>query len=308
LGVYLTLTDCTGASSVIGVQMKRFTLTVSAVAVAAMTVVGAPPHVLADELPVVHTDFDRHDFPNGSEVDNRFLPLPPGYQVTLEGTVNGGASQHRVVFTVTDLAKKVDGVRSRVVYDVDSTDGVITEAELAFMAQDDDGNVWNTGEYPEVFEDGKFVGAPAAWLGGVQDALPGVGMRAHPRPGTSQYYQGLVPSIEFGDIASIVGFVPKLCVPAGCFRNVLQIKETNTFASGEGFQMKFYAPWAGNIRIDFVSGGSETESLTATKVVRLSRKALDQARQAALRLDRRAYRVAPDVFAGIPKAVVSNED
>ena len=213
---------------------------------------------------------------------------------------------HRVVFTVTDLTKELDGVRSRVIYDVDSTAGVLAEAELAFMAQDDNGNVWNTGEYPEVFEDGVFVGAPAAWAGGVQDALPGVGMRVRPRAGTSDYYQGLVPSIEFGDIASIVGFVPEVCVPAGCFRNVLQIKETNTFASGEGFQMKYYAPRVGNIRIDFL-GGAEEERLELVKVKHLGDDGLERARKAALRLDRRAYRFAPDVYGDTPNAVADPE-
>jgi hypothetical protein len=217
--------------------------------------------------------------------------------------VGGTPAVHRVVFTVTDLTKEVDGVRSRVIYDVDATDDVVTEAELAFMAQDEDGNVWNTGEYPEVFEDGVFVGAPAAWLAGVEDALAGVGMRAHPRPGTSDYYQGLVPSIEFGDVASIVGFVPEVCVPAGCFHHVLQVKETNVFAPGEGFQMKYYAPGVGNIRIDFL-GGQEQETLALVKVEKLGKKGVAEARRAALRLDRRAYRVAPDIFEGTPRAVV----
>jgi hypothetical protein len=67
-----------------------------------------------------------------------------------------------VVFTVTDLVKVVDGVTSRVVHDVDRQDGEVTEAELAFFAQDDRGNVWNLGEYPETFENGKFAGAPTS--------------------------------------------------------------------------------------------------------------------------------------------------
>jgi len=288
--------------------MKRSTLAACVAFAVALGALSTPSTANAGERPVTHEDFDSRDFSDGSRINNKFLPLSPGTQLTLEGTVNAGGAPavHRVVFTVTDLTKELDGVRSRVIYDVDSTAGVVTEAELAFMAQDDDGNVWNTGEYPEVFEDGVFAGAPAAWAGGVQDALPGVGMRVRPRPGTSDYFQGLVPSIEFGDLASIVGFVPEVCVPAGCFRNVLQIKETNTFASGEGFQMKYYAPRVGNIRIDFL-GGAEEERLELVKVKHLGDDGLQKARNAARRLDRRAYRVAPDVFGDTPLAVADTD-
>jgi hypothetical protein len=212
-----------------------------------------------------------------------------------------------VVFTVTDLTKVVGGVRSRVIYDVDSTDGVVAEAELAFMAQDDDGNVWNTGEYPEVFEGGVFVGAPATWIAGVEDALAGVGMRVRPRPGTSDYFQGFIPSIEFADLASIVGFLPEMCVPAGCFRNVLEIRETNTFHPDEGFQLKYYAPRVGNIRIDFL-GGAEEETLELVKVTKLGDHDLAKARRAALRLDHRAYRIAPDIYGDTPRAVVDDHN
>ncbi len=253
---------------------------------------------------VTHTDFHAATFTHSLAIDNGYLPLSPGTELTLEGTVNvnGSPAIHRVVFTVTDLSKKLDGAKSRVIYDVDATAGVVTEAELAFMAEDDRGNIWNTGEYPEVFEGGVFVGAPDAWIGGVQDALPGVGMRAEPRPGTSDYYQGLVPSIEFGDLASIVGIVPKLCVPVGCFRHVLQIKETNTFLA-EGFQMKYYAPGVGNIKIDFL-GGAEEESLQLVQVRKLGKEGLERVRTEALRLDRRAYRVTRDIYGDTPRAQI----
>jgi hypothetical protein len=256
---------------------------------------------------VTHTDFHAAKFTHSLAIDNGYLPLSPGTELTLEGTVNvdGSPAIHRVVFTVTDLSKKLDGAKSRVIYDVDSTAGVVTEAELAFMAEDDRGNIWNTGEYPEVFDGGVFQGSPAAWIGGVQDALPGVGMRARPRPGTSDYYQALVPSIEFGDLASIVGIVPKVCVPAGCFRDVLQIKETNTFLT-EGFQMKYYAPGVGNIRIDFL-GGAEQESLELVRVRKLRKEGLERVRKEALRLDHRAYHVAPDVYGDTPRAQVDRD-
>ena len=288
--------------------MKRAALFVSASAVLTVAMYCAPVDASATTVQVTHEDYPDARFRESTSIDNKYLPFAPGMQYTLEGTVNAGGSPalHRVVLTVTDLSKKIDGVRSRVLYDVDSTEGVVTEAELAFMAQDDAGNVWLTGEYPEVFEEGVFAGAPAAWLNGTEDALAGVSMRVKPRANTSDYYQGLIPSIEFGDLASIVGFLPELCVPAGCYRNVLQIKETNVFAQGEGFQMKYYAPRVGNIRIDFL-GGPEEETLQLVKVRRLGDDALERARNAAVRLDRRSYRVAPDIFGGTPRAVADRD-
>jgi hypothetical protein len=303
----LTSTRGAWGTSVAGVNMKRSRYVALFVA-GWIGALGSPSLAEAGAQPVTHEDFDASNFSHGSKIDNRFLPLSPGTQLTLEGTVNvGGApAVHRVVFTVTDLTKEVDGVRSRVIYDVDSTDGVVAEAELAFMAQDDGGNVWNTGEYPEVFQDGVFVGAPATWIAGVEDALAGVGMRVRPRPGTSDYFQGLIPSIEFADLASIVGFVPELCVPAGCFRNVLEIQETNTFHPDEGFQLKYYAPRVGNIRIDFL-GGAEQETLALVKRTKLGEDGLEKANHAALRLDRRAYRVAPEIYGSTPRAVEDPE-
>src|SRR6266545_2665604 len=90
-----------------------------------------------------------NDFPAVPTVDNTFFPLTPGTRWTLKGTVDGDA--HTVVTTVTDLTKVIDGVTSAVVLDEDfGPRGVLEEAELAFMAQDHDGTVWNLGEYPEV--------------------------------------------------------------------------------------------------------------------------------------------------------------
>src|SRR5437764_15253799 len=47
-------------------------------------------------------------------VDNKFLPLVPGQQFTLTGTTTGG--KHEVVFTVTDVTKWVDHVRTVVIW------------------------------------------------------------------------------------------------------------------------------------------------------------------------------------------------
>src|SRR5919108_3807916 len=97
-------------------------------------------------------DFDHGNFDRSTLVDNDWLPLQPGRQLVYVGsTFEGGVRvPHRVVFTVTDLTKVIDGVRTVVVWDQDYSAGELVEAELALFAQDDDGNVWHLGQYPEV--------------------------------------------------------------------------------------------------------------------------------------------------------------
>src|SRR4051794_6610481 len=64
--------------------------------------------------------FRASNFHPPTRIDNRFLPLIPGSQHVYQGEVTGGGGTqpHTVVFTVTDLTKFVDGVKTRVVHDV----------------------------------------------------------------------------------------------------------------------------------------------------------------------------------------------
>jgi hypothetical protein len=83
---------------------------------------------------VTEKDFDRGNFPPSAKVDNPWYPLVPGTQYIMEGRANRGEGRqpHRVVFTVTDLTKVIDGVRTIVVWDRDINEGQLEEAELAF--------------------------------------------------------------------------------------------------------------------------------------------------------------------------------
>src|SRR6476620_11695217 len=117
--------------------------------------------------------FDAGAFGDPTKVDNPMFPLAPGTRFSLTGqsNMNGQPLPHRVTFTVTDLTKVINGVRSVVVWDVDLSDGEVSEAELSFFAQDSAGNVWNLGEYPEEYDDaGAFAGAPNVWISGLDQA------------------------------------------------------------------------------------------------------------------------------------------
>jgi hypothetical protein len=252
---------------------------------------------------VTHRDFDSDNFDTSTKIDNKWYPLAPGTQFILEGRSNRGHGRlpHRVVFTVTDLTKVINGVRTVVMWDRDINAGKLLEGELTFHAQDNDGNVWNLGEYPEELEDGKVTGAPDTWIAGLDGAKAGVLMRAQPRVGTSSYRQGFVPAIEFGDLARVFKTGQKNCVPLDCYDNVLVTDETNPYEAADGHQLKYYASGVGNIRAA-PRGGKEKEVLVLIAVRRLGQKALAKAREEALKLDKRAYRVRKDVYGRTPPA------
>jgi hypothetical protein len=241
-------------------------------------------------------DFDANHFSARSIlVDNPFLPLVPGQQFTLTGTTTAG--KHEVVFTVTDVTKWVDHVRTVVIWDRDFQDGALAEEELAFMAQDDAGNVWSLGEYPEVHEDDGTVDAPDTWLAGHNGATAGVLMRANPKTATSTYVQGRAPDIEFLDKAKVAQTNQKTCGPTGCYKGVLVVDEWNPLAQPQdGHQFKYHAPGVGVVKV-VGKGGTEQETLLLTKRHTLTADERDAATARVLQLDQRAYRLAHDVYA-----------
>jgi hypothetical protein len=258
----------------------------------------------AEAKPAVHTDFDAKNFSDSTKIDNEYSPLEPGTQLVYEGRSNRGLGRlpHQVIFTVTDLTKEVNGVRTVVLWDRDVNAGKLLEGELAMWAQDDDGNVWLLGEYPEEYgERGQFEAAPDTWLAGVDRAQAGIMMRADPKSGTSRYHQGLAPTIGFADVARVEKTGQRDCVPTGCYEDVVVTRETNPEEPDDGFQLKYYAPDVGNTRAA-PRGGKEKEILVLIKVRKLGSKEMDEVRREASTLDKRAYRSRPAVWGDTPPA------
>lgn len=215
-------------------------------------------------------DFDPNNFDRSTNIDNEWLPLRPGTQLIYEGFTNedGEPIPHRVVSTVTDLTKLIDGVRAVVVWDQDYSDGELVEEELAFFAQDNDGNVWRLGEYPEEYEDGEFIDAPA-WITGLDGTRAGIAMKAEPRLGTPSYSQGWAPSVDFTDRAQVYQMGQQTCVPVDCYEDVLVMDEFNP-GEPDAFQEKYYARGVGNVRVDWRGDNEETkETLELVAVVQL---------------------------------------
>lgn len=246
--------------------------------------------------------FARAGFSNPTKIDNRWFPLVPGTRFTLVGHADRGQGRraHRVVFTVTDLTKVIDGVRTVVIWDRDYNARRLLETELAFNAQDDDGTVWNFGEYPEEHERGRVAGAPDTWIVGLAGAKAGIAMQADPRTGTPSYLQGWAPAIDFSDRARVYRTGRRICVPVRCFEDVLETDEWNPTERG-AHERKYYAAGLGNIRVG-AAGGAEREALVLANVEHLGSDAMAAVRKQALKLDRRAYRVRSDLYRHTPRA------
>jgi hypothetical protein len=234
----------------------------------------------------------RNRFSAPTHVDNPMFPLVPGTEFSYAGTISEGGhtKPHTVVFTISSLIKMIHGVNTVVAWDRDFLKGKLQEQELAFFAQDDQGNVWNFGEYPEEYEHGKFAGAPSTWIRGTAGAYGGIHMLARPVAGAT-YREGLVPPIDFDDVSKVSLTGQRTCMRSGCFRNVLVVDETSPNDPVSGHQIKYYSPGVGLVRVG-ARGGDSQEFLTLAHVRHLGRSAMASVSKEVMAMDHRAYRVA----------------
>ncbi len=247
--------------------------------------------------PLLPPELDPANFSDPTNVDHKWYPLVPGTQLVFDGiTLEDGEDDvpHRVIFTVTDLTKVIGGVETVVIWDEDYAEGELVETEIAFFAQDDEGNVWLMGEYPEEYEDGVLDKTPA-WIHGVGDALAGILVPANPIEGTPSFAQGWAPSVEWTDRGVVFEVGSETCVPVDCYEDVLIIDEFNPEEPGI-FQIKYYAPGVGNVEIGFKGNDPSGETLELVEYKVLSEDELASARAASLALEERAYELAADVY------------
>lgn len=236
-------------------------------------------------------NFDPKNFDENSiNITNEWMPLAPGTRYVYAGTTLSDEDEplvHRVIINVTDLTKVIAGVNCVVTWDLDYSGGELVEAELAFFAQDKEGNVWRMGEYPEEYEDGEFADAPA-WFGGIQDAVPGITMLANPWVGTPSYSQGWGPKVDFTDRGQVDEMGLSTCVPMGCYNNVMAIKETSEDEPGI-FQIKYAAPGVGDVQVGYKGDDPSAELLELVDVMVLKGENLKEMREGALALEKAAY-------------------
>jgi hypothetical protein len=189
-------------------------------------------------------------------IDNPYWPMTPGSRWVYRETDADGTVQ-RVVVTVTDQSKMIEGIRATVVRDVVYEDGEVVEDTFDWYAQDKWGNVWYLGEATKEY-DGAEVSTEGSWESGVDGALAGVFVPANPEPGLAyrqEYYEG-----EAEDEAVVLAVDEKAEVPQGSYDDVLMTKDLNPLEP-DLVEHKFYAKGVGPVLALTVSGGSSREEL-----------------------------------------------
>lgn len=195
------------------------------------------------------------------EVDNKFFPLKPGTTFIYRGETEGAPTRDEM--TVTSKTKEILGVTTTVVHHLSYEDGALIEDTLDWFAQDKGGNVWYFGEdTKELDENGNVISTEGSWQAGVNGAEPGIIMKAKPRKG-DQYRQENAPGVA-EDMAKVLGFKESLCVPYGCFEDVLIIKEWTPLEKGVA-ENKYYARGVGFIFGNMVKGGNEQSELVRVR-------------------------------------------
>ncbi|HKZ92763.1 MAG TPA: hypothetical protein VJZ50_11540 [Candidatus Limnocylindrales bacterium] len=254
----------------------------------AAVLTGVAPAAAQDGLLVLDpADFD----PDSHVIDHEHLPFSPGTRLVLRGSAfqDGERIRRRVETTVTDLTKEIGGVRAAVILEKDYNDGELVEVELAFRAQDRQGNVWHLGEYTETWEGEDLVGGQAWMVGNPEGAQAGILMPARPRRSAPDFSQGYAPApYNWADRGRVVLVGGKTAVPAGDFDDVVIVEEWDA-ADPSAFQLKYYAPGVGNVRVGWRGEDEERETLQLLKLERLDADALAAVRDEALALEARAY-------------------
>ena len=189
-------------------------------------------------------------------IDNPYLPLEPGTR--WEYAVTSSEGDERIVVTVLDRTKVVDGVTATVVHDkVTEKDGSLIEDTYDWFAQDTKGNVWYLGEYTKAYE-GDKVSTEGSWEAGVDGARAGVTMLAEPTVGArykQEYYEG-----EAEDVGEVIATNESVTGPTGSYDRVVKTEDT-TPLEPDVLEHKWYAPGVGVVQEQDISGGDEKVTL-----------------------------------------------
>lgn len=194
--------------------------------------------------------FDAGNF--SDPIVNDYFPLDPGLTTTFEG---GG---EHVTVTVTDQTKVIMGVTTRVITDVVTLDGELSEQTTDWYASDNFGNVWYFGEETAEYEGGQVTSTEGSWEAGVDGARPGIVMLADPQVGDAYRQEYLAGHAQ--DVATVVALDESITVPNGTFDLVIVTEEWSELTPGAR-ERKWYAPRVGVVHEETIQGGSGTLSL-----------------------------------------------
>lgn len=185
---------------------------------------------------------DKFDVERAALADtgkNDYMSLMPGHRQELR------SSNGRLVISVLNETKLVDGVMTRIVEEREWEDGELIEVSRNYFAIDGKTkDIYYFGEAVEIYKDGKIVGHDGAWESGKDGARFGLMMPANPMVG-QMYYQEIAPKVAM-DRAKIVDLNSTVKVTGKDQKGCLKIEETTPLEKGTGY--KYYLKGVGMVR------------------------------------------------------------
>ena len=179
------------------------------------------------------------------QINNKFFTLIIGTTLVYESQLGDGVE--RTEFSVTDEGRKVMGVDTTVVWDRVWLNDQLIEDTKDWFAQDLEGNVWYFGEDSKEFEGGKLVGTKGSWEAGIDEAKPGIIMKAVPQLGDS-YRQEFYPG-KAEDMVEITSLNETVSVPYGKFSGCLKTREWSPLEAGVT-EFKYYCSGIGGVVLE----------------------------------------------------------
>ncbi|MGB3508497.1 MAG: calcium-binding protein [Microcoleaceae cyanobacterium] len=200
------------------------------------------------------------NFESSAEINNPYFPLQPGNIYIYEGeetdSDTGELEVEQEILFVTNQTKEILGVTTRVVEEKVFENGLLTEEELVYYAQDTEGNVWLMGEDEieyEYDEQGQLIFTEEdSWQAGQEQNLPGYVMVGSPQVGDAYYEQFQIGEEE--EQAEVVSSDASVSTDFGNYENVVQIREFSELESDE-FEFSYYAPGVGQVLEEEVEDG-----------------------------------------------------
>ncbi len=240
----------------------RHRLLVLALAAAA-PMAGAFADEFTDQFPIAACAFE-------SQGNNAFFKLIPNRQLYLSNLRCFGAGEcdELVELWITVLPETRDirfthngkrmTVRTRVVEEYETADGEVEEISHNYFASCKP--MYDVYYFGEDVWDGDGNKLPDAWLAGRSGARPGIIMPDRAFLLGSRYYQEIAPNAQDRGEHTSMGF--EVEVPAGVFRNCVEITETSPLEPGHE-SLKTYCPNIGMVRdgeLELIAVYSNAES------------------------------------------------
>ena len=181
---------------------------------------------------------------------NPYFSLPVGSKFVYEAKTDEGLERAEIL--VPGWTKVVMGVETLVYWDRVYLDGELVEDTRDYLAQHANGDVWYFGEDVENYENGIVVDRHGTWIAGVDDALPGIWVKANPTIG--EKYRQEYQAGEAEDVAKVVSLTEAVETSLGRFSDCMETLDWSPLAPDK--ESKYYCKTNGitTLEIDLDEG------------------------------------------------------